>query len=147
MIGRGVNNKMKISGILNAIECVKKVYGNLPVNLLVVLDGEEEMFSPTLSKFILNEEDWLQRADALYMPFSSQKPGSRQEGNPEEGVLVCLETPYGRGEPDIPDNHLVPGRKYHEQDQEPRHDHPGINDPVKELAHPLCLFPHQSNPF
>lgn len=72
MIGRGVNNKMKISGILNAIEIVKEVYGSLPVNLLVVFDGEEEMFSPTLSKFILDKEGWLRRADALYMPFSSQ---------------------------------------------------------------------------
>jgi acetylornithine deacetylase/succinyl-diaminopimelate desuccinylase-like protein len=72
MVARGVNNKMKISGILNAIEAVKGGLGNLPVNLLVVLDGEEEMFSPTLSKFILDKEDWLHKADALYMPFSSQ---------------------------------------------------------------------------
>lgn len=72
MIGRGVNNKMKISGILNAIETINHVFEELPVNLLVVMDGEEELFSPTLSRFVLTHKDWLQNADALYMPFSSQ---------------------------------------------------------------------------
>ncbi len=72
LVGRGVNNKMKISGMLNAIETVKGALGDLPVNLLVVLDGEEEMFSPSLTKFVVDKEEWLQRADALYMPFSSQ---------------------------------------------------------------------------
>jgi acetylornithine deacetylase/succinyl-diaminopimelate desuccinylase-like protein len=72
MIGRGVNNKMKISGILNAIDALNHVIEELPVNLLVVMDGEEELFSPTLSRFVSDYEDWLQSADALYMPFSSQ---------------------------------------------------------------------------
>lgn len=74
LVGRGVNNKMKISGILNSIDSVNRVLGVLPLNLLVVFDGEEEMFSPTLSEFIINNEEWLHRADALYMPFSSQNP-------------------------------------------------------------------------
>jgi len=72
MVARGVNNKMKVSGILNAIESLKQTLGDLPVNLLVVLDGEEEMFSPTLPQFVAKHERWLKQADALYMPFSSQ---------------------------------------------------------------------------
>lgn len=72
MIGRGVNNKMKVAGILNAVDSIKNVLGDVPVNLLVVLDGEEEMFSPNLSEFIDEERELLEPADALYMPFSSQ---------------------------------------------------------------------------
>jgi acetylornithine deacetylase/succinyl-diaminopimelate desuccinylase-like protein len=72
MIGRGVNNKMKIIGTLNAIEAVSEVFSELPLNLLVVFDGEEEMFSPTLTRFISDKQEWLKKADALYMPFSSQ---------------------------------------------------------------------------
>jgi len=72
LVARGVNNKMKVSGILNAIQTVKEVMGELPLNLLVVFDGEEEMFSPNQPRFIQENKEWLQRADALYMPFSSQ---------------------------------------------------------------------------
>jgi acetylornithine deacetylase/succinyl-diaminopimelate desuccinylase-like protein len=72
MVSRGVNNKMKIVGILNAIETVRHVFREFPLNLLVVFDGEEEVFSPTLARFVQDKEDWLQKADALYMPFSSQ---------------------------------------------------------------------------
>ncbi|TFH00357.1 MAG: M20/M25/M40 family metallo-hydrolase [Candidatus Thorarchaeota archaeon] len=72
MVGRGVNNKMKVAGILNAIKTVKEVMGELPVNLLVVFDGEEEIFSPNQAQFIQDNTEWLLRADALYMPFSSQ---------------------------------------------------------------------------
>jgi acetylornithine deacetylase/succinyl-diaminopimelate desuccinylase-like protein len=72
IVGRGANNKMKISGILNAIETVKQVMGELPVNIFVVFDGEEEIFSPNQPQFIQDKKKWLQKVDALYMPFSSQ---------------------------------------------------------------------------
>ncbi|MFW9779459.1 MAG: peptidase dimerization domain-containing protein [Candidatus Heimdallarchaeota archaeon] len=72
LVGRGANNKMKVSGIMNAIDSVARVHGDLPLNLLVVFDGEEEMFSPHLSDFISANREWLNQADALYMPFSSQ---------------------------------------------------------------------------
>jgi acetylornithine deacetylase/succinyl-diaminopimelate desuccinylase-like protein len=72
MIGRGVNNKMKVVGVLNAIEAVEQALQDLPMSLLVVFDGEEESFSPTLARFISDKQDWLEKADALYMPFSSQ---------------------------------------------------------------------------
>ncbi len=72
VVGRGVNNKLKVTGILNAVDSIKNALGSIPVDLLVVLDGEEEMFSPNLSEFIMEKKDWLSQADALYMPFSSQ---------------------------------------------------------------------------
>ncbi len=72
MVGRGVNNKMKFTAMLNAIEALTEVTDELPVNLLMVLDGEEEMFSPSLSSFVSTYQDELMKADALYMPFGSQ---------------------------------------------------------------------------
>lgn len=72
MVGRGVNNKMKFTAMLNAIEALTEVTDALPVNLLMVLDGEEEMFSPSLPSFVSTYQDELMKADALYMPFGSQ---------------------------------------------------------------------------
>ncbi|MGY5875257.1 MAG: M20/M25/M40 family metallo-hydrolase [Candidatus Thorarchaeota archaeon] len=72
LVGRGVNNKLKIVGILNAIDSVKKALGDIPVDIVVVFDGEEEMFSPTLPQFLKEYEQEIKIADGLYMPFASQ---------------------------------------------------------------------------
>ncbi|MHA1909805.1 MAG: M20/M25/M40 family metallo-hydrolase, partial [Candidatus Thorarchaeota archaeon] len=72
LVGRGVNNKLKIVGILNAIDSIRKVLGDIPVDIVVVFDGEEEMFSPTLPQFLKEYENEIKIADGLYMPFCSQ---------------------------------------------------------------------------
>ncbi len=72
LVGRGVNNKIKIAGILNAIESVKAAVGSINCNLITVFDGEEEMFSPTLPRFIKEYRPLLEKANSLYMPFPSQ---------------------------------------------------------------------------
>ncbi len=72
LVARGVNNKMKVTGILNAISSIQSVSEDLPVNIIVVIDGEEEMFSPNLPSFVSEYAEHLKAADALYMPFSSQ---------------------------------------------------------------------------
>ncbi len=72
LVARGVNNKMKVTGILNAISSIQSVSDDFPVNIMVVIDGEEEMFSPNLPSFVADYTENLKNADALYMPFSSQ---------------------------------------------------------------------------
>lgn len=72
LVARGVNNKMKVTGILNAISSIRDSMQDLPANLIVVIDGEEEKFSPGLPRFVSEYTEELMAADALYMPFSSQ---------------------------------------------------------------------------
>ncbi len=108
LVGRGVNNKMKIAGILNAIDAVKTAESDLPYDIIVVFDGEEEMFSPTLPQFIKAYQPVLQKADALYMPFGSQNSqGVSRVQLGYKGVLYLELTAsaknWGRG----PANHEI----------------------------------------
>jgi acetylornithine deacetylase/succinyl-diaminopimelate desuccinylase-like protein len=69
MFGRGVaDTKSNIVARLDAINAVKAVRGNLPIRVLWLLEGEEEIGSPNLDKFISENKDKL-RADGCIWEF------------------------------------------------------------------------------
>jgi len=72
LVNRGImNSKGPLIGFFCAMQSLKSVCGCFPVNLKFVIEGEEELGSVSLSKFVEDHHDRL-RADAAFFPFYSQ---------------------------------------------------------------------------
>jgi acetylornithine deacetylase/succinyl-diaminopimelate desuccinylase-like protein len=103
LVNRGaVNSKGPLMAFLHAIEAVQAVEGELPFNLRLVAEGEEELGSPNLPEFIQSRKQELSQADACFFPFFLQD----QYGKPRlylgnKGIiyfeLECSGKSWGRG--------------------------------------------------
>ncbi len=72
MVARGVyNTKGPLAGLVNVLESILAVEERLPVNVKFVVEGEEELGSRHLPRFIDAYRERL-RADATYFPFYGQ---------------------------------------------------------------------------
>lgn len=102
LIGRGAtNSKGPQMSQLNAFRAIKAVHGKLPVNLIVVAEGDEERMDIGLRKFVKDHPELLAGADAM-LRFGSQSPsGSGGFGGGSEGCvyveLITSGTAWGRG--------------------------------------------------
>ena len=68
IIARGAcNSKGPLMGFLNAVQAIRKV-DEIPVNLILTIEGEEEIGSPTLPVFYKQNKQRL-KADAGFEPF------------------------------------------------------------------------------
>lgn len=65
------DDKGQLLTYINAVQAVLAVAGKLPVNLIVLAEGEEEIGSPSLSKFLTDHRHEL-RADAVAISDTSQ---------------------------------------------------------------------------
>ncbi|MGD2068218.1 MAG: M20/M25/M40 family metallo-hydrolase [Gemmatimonadota bacterium] len=75
LMARGATNqKGPERAFLNALEAVIAVDGTLPVNLMVVAEGEEELGSPHYGQIIDRYEDRLRTADGVLFPMNVQGP-------------------------------------------------------------------------
>jgi acetylornithine deacetylase/succinyl-diaminopimelate desuccinylase-like protein len=73
LMARGATNqKGPQRAFLNAIESIIAVEGTLPVNLMVVAEGEEELGSPNYLEVIEPYRERLQTADGVLFPFNAQ---------------------------------------------------------------------------
>ena len=111
LIGRGaVNSKGPEMTELNAFMSIKAATGKLPVNLIIVAEGDEERMSMGLNKFVTTHPDLLKRADAMLM-FGGQN-GARPATvmGASEGLmyieLTTSGTAWGRG-PTVSDIHGI----------------------------------------
>lgn len=78
IVARGaINTKGPLRAFLNAMEAIKAVGEELPVNLKFVVEGEEELMSPSLPKFIEKYRERLKKADAVFFPGASQDQHGR----------------------------------------------------------------------
>jgi acetylornithine deacetylase/succinyl-diaminopimelate desuccinylase-like protein len=78
LMARGATNqKGPERAFLNALESIVATRGKLPVNLMVVAEGEEELGSPHYPEVIAKYADRLRRANGVFFPFNSQEPGGR----------------------------------------------------------------------
>jgi len=97
MIGRGATNSKGPQMVqLNALMSIKAVTGKLPVNLIIVAEGDEERMSIGYRKFVREHPELFEGADAMYR-FGGQ--GSISGGS-EGSVFVELitsGTSWGRG--------------------------------------------------
>jgi acetylornithine deacetylase/succinyl-diaminopimelate desuccinylase-like protein len=101
LIGRGaVNSKGPEMAMWNALMSIKAVTGKLPVNLIFVAEGDEERMDMGYQKFVLDHQDLLKGADAMYT-FGFQQGGAGFVLSGSEGcVFVELKTSgksWGRG--------------------------------------------------
>jgi len=111
LIGRGAtNSKGPEMTQLNAFMSIKAANGKLPVNLIIVAEGDEERMSMGLNKFVTTHPELLKKADALLM-FGGQN-GARPASimGASEGLmyieLTTSGTAWGRG-PTVSDIHGI----------------------------------------
>jgi len=75
LMARGATNqKGPERAFLNALESIIQVEGNLPVNIMVAAEGEEELGSPHYHQIVDAYYDRLSTADGALFPFNSQQP-------------------------------------------------------------------------
>ena len=73
LVARGaVNTKGELRAFLNACESIKSAGQELPVNLIFVAEGEEEMGSRNLPEFIAKYHEKLKDADVVFFPITAQ---------------------------------------------------------------------------
>jgi Acetylornithine deacetylase/Succinyl-diaminopimelate desuccinylase and related deacylases len=73
LVARGaVNTKGPLASFLNAVESIKEIAGELPVNLIFASEGEEELGSRHLPEFIEKYQSELKKADVLFFPTASE---------------------------------------------------------------------------
>jgi acetylornithine deacetylase/succinyl-diaminopimelate desuccinylase-like protein len=78
IMARGATNqKGPQRAFLNAVESIIAVHGSLPVNLMIVAEGEEELGSPNYAEVIDRYEDRLRTADGVFFPSNGQNPAGR----------------------------------------------------------------------
>lgn len=75
LMARGASNqKGPERAFLNALEAIIATRRTLPVNLMVVAEGEEELGSPNFGQVIDKYEARLRTAEGVFFPFNSQEP-------------------------------------------------------------------------
>ena len=103
MIGRGTNNsKGRQMAQYNALRAIKQVHGKLPVNIMVIAEGDEERMSIGLRTFVQNNPELFEGAEAMWRAGrqSSSGRGGVGGGGSEGCVYIELTTSgakWGRG--------------------------------------------------
>jgi acetylornithine deacetylase/succinyl-diaminopimelate desuccinylase-like protein len=108
MIGRGaINQKGPEATFLAALHALKAAGRKLPVNIVLVAEGEEEIASPHFGQVVHQPEVLaaLSKCHEVFMPFASQSPeGGVEIALGAKGVveveLVCSTVKWGRGSKD-----------------------------------------------
>lgn len=78
LMARGATNqKGPERAFLNALQSILAVNKKLPVNLMVLAEGEEELGSPNYPEIIGKYEDRLKKADGVFFPMNSQSPAGK----------------------------------------------------------------------
>jgi acetylornithine deacetylase/succinyl-diaminopimelate desuccinylase-like protein len=109
LIGRGATNSKGPQMVQwNALMSIKAITGKLPVNLIMVAEGDEERMSIGYRQFVRQHPELFKGADAMYR-FGSQgfSGGGEISGGSEGCVYVELTTSgasWGRG-PTVSDIH------------------------------------------
>ncbi len=109
MFGRGATNSKGPQMVqLNAFRAIKAVHGKLPVNLIVVAEGDEERMDIGLRKWVKDHPELLEGADAMIRFGSQGESGGGGFGGGSEGCvyveLTTSGTAWGRG-PTVSDIH------------------------------------------
>ncbi len=85
IIARGAfNTKGPLMGFLNALQSIQAVTGDVPVNMIFLIEGEEELGSRSLPQFIMKYAEELSAADAVYFHL----PTEMVKGYPQV-ILGC----------------------------------------------------------
>jgi len=102
VMGRGsTNSKGPALSFLKACESIREVAGDLPVNLIIIAEGDEERMDVGLEKFMMEHADEFENADAMYGGGRQARNGVAQIGGGSEGCLffelITSGEHWGRG--------------------------------------------------
>lgn len=102
MIGRGATNSKGPQMVQwNAFQSIYEVTGSMPVNLIIVAEGDEERMSIGLRQFVRENPDLFADAEAMYRFGRQARSGAAGIGGGSEGcVYIELTTSgesWGRG--------------------------------------------------
>jgi acetylornithine deacetylase/succinyl-diaminopimelate desuccinylase-like protein len=103
LMARGaINSKGPLIAFLNTVESIKAEEGKLPVNLILIAEGEEEQASRHLPWFLNKHKERLKQADAMFFPMGGQTvDGSVTICPGTKGIayfeLECSGELWGRG--------------------------------------------------
>jgi acetylornithine deacetylase/succinyl-diaminopimelate desuccinylase-like protein len=80
LVGRGSSNhKGPLMCVINALRSIKAVTGDIPVNVIFAVEGEEEITSPHMEEFRDRYLEELGQADAAYLPNPYQDDRGRSQ--------------------------------------------------------------------
>ena len=83
IVGRGItNSKGPLVASFKAIESMQRVMGDVPLNFVFVIEGEEEAGSVNLRRFVNEYAEELSHADGVFLP------GVREDENNKPKVLL-----------------------------------------------------------
>ena len=92
LMARGASNqKGPERAFLNALESIIATEGKLPVNLMVVAEGEEELGSPNYPEIIDKYEERLRDCVGVFFPFNSQNANGETRLNLGVKGILYLE--------------------------------------------------------
>lgn len=103
LMARGaINSKGPLMAFLNTVESIREAADELPVNLILIAEGEEEQASRHLPWFLEKHKERLKQADAMFFPMGGQTvdgtvticPGTKGIAYFE---LECSGETWGRG--------------------------------------------------
>ncbi len=103
LVARGaINSKGPLMAFLNTVHAIRDEEGELPINLILLAEGEEEQASRHLPMFIKQHQSELRKADAMFFPMGGQSldgnvtmmPGTKGIAYLE---LECSGASWGRG--------------------------------------------------
>lgn len=78
IVSRGANNtKCPMIQGFKGIESVKKVTGTVPLNVYFVIEGEEEIGSPSLPLFLKEQGPKIKKVDVVWISLSTNRPHVR----------------------------------------------------------------------
>ncbi len=77
IMGRGAcAPKGPLVGVFNVLKEIKKSGKDFPVNIKIILEGDEQLGSPTLPHFVESKKEELQTAEAALFPSFNQSRGN-----------------------------------------------------------------------
>ena len=74
IIARGAyNTKGALMSTLLGLEAYQKIFGEIPLDVRIILEGEEELGSPSMPKFVEDKKEELKGAELAYFAIPSER--------------------------------------------------------------------------
>jgi len=102
VIARGaVNTKAPLMSMLLGLEALQRTTGKIPVNLYFILEGEEELGSPSMPKLIEDKREELSKSQATFFMLPTERPKGKPKVILGNKGIIYLEVKVKTSEYDV----------------------------------------------